>query len=51
MTNLIMNIYGKKLIVYLVETFSIWSLYALIWFELDRILGERLNIAVTYLIQ
>ncbi len=36
-TNLLTNIYGKKPIVFEVQTFGIWSLFVLIRFELDRI--------------
>jgi hypothetical protein len=40
-----MNIYGKKQIVYWVQTFGIQSVS--IRFKLDRIFFDRLNIAVT----
>jgi hypothetical protein len=46
-SNLWTNIYGKKWIVYLVEKFSIRSLFVTIWFEIDWIVHDRLNIAVT----
>jgi hypothetical protein len=37
----------KKQIVYLPKKFSIQSLFVLIQFEIDRIVHDRLNIAVT----
>jgi hypothetical protein len=39
----------KKRIVFQSYTFSIWSLFILIRFELDRIVHDRLSIAVTLL--
>ncbi len=46
--NLKTNIYCKKLIVYLAQTFGIWSLFVLIQFELDQIVHNRPNNTVTY---
>ncbi len=46
--NLWMNINGKKLIFYWVVTFCIQSLFVSIWLELDWIVWERLNLAVTW---
>jgi len=42
-----MNILGKKWIVYQAKNFGIWSLFVSIRFEIDRIVHDRLNIAVT----
>jgi len=44
-----MNIYSKKWIVYWAQMFGIRSLFVSIWFELHRIVHDRLNITVTYL--
>jgi hypothetical protein len=48
-SNLLMNIYGKKQIVYWVQTFGIWSLFVSIWLKINWIVCDRLNIAVTWL--
>ncbi len=48
LTNLLMNIYGKKWIVYQVQTLGIQSLLVLIQFKLDQIVHDRPNIPVTY---
>jgi hypothetical protein len=45
-TNLLMNIYGKKQIVYWVQTFSIQSLFVSIQFEIIRIVHDRPHITV-----
>ncbi len=41
------NIYGKKQIVLWAKKIGIWSLFVSIQFEIDQIVHDRLNFAVT----
>ena len=45
---LLSNNCSKKQIVSLKITLGIWPLFALIRFEIDRIVSDRMNTAVTY---
>jgi len=40
----------KKQIVYWAQKFGIWSLFVSIQFKIDRIVHDKLNITVTYLV-
>ncbi len=48
-SDLWMNISSKKWIVYQAKKFGIQSLFVSIWFKIDWIVHDRLNIKVTYL--
>ncbi len=48
LSNLWTNIYGIKTNSFPGQKFGIWSLIVSFWFEIDQIVHDRMNIAVTY---